>query len=119
MGRPRKFNERKQVSFSVDEAESKWIELQAGGNVSQWCREVVLADMPTGVAEVAAREPKKVGIVGGERGVKIEESAAKAKAPERSLGPRDLCGNELCRHFRFEHRGNYCVHGDCRCGGFQ
>ena len=45
MGRPKKYEDRRQVTFSVDEPEYKWIELQAAGNVSQWCREQVLADM--------------------------------------------------------------------------
>jgi hypothetical protein len=44
MGRPRRFENRKQVTFSVSEAEYKWIELQASGNISQWCHEQVLAD---------------------------------------------------------------------------
>ena len=42
MGRPRKYGVRKQVTFSVDEAEYKGIELRAGGSVSAWCRGMVL-----------------------------------------------------------------------------
>jgi hypothetical protein len=41
----------------VDEAEWKWIELQAGGNMSQWCRERILS-----TEEVMPLEPEQVQV---------------------------------------------------------
>lgn len=40
----KKFADRKLVKVYLEEAEYKWIELQASGNISHWCREQMLAD---------------------------------------------------------------------------
>jgi hypothetical protein len=44
MGRPRLCEDRRQVTFSLSEADYKWVELQAHGNVSKWCRERILSE---------------------------------------------------------------------------
>jgi hypothetical protein len=31
---------------------------------------------------------------------------------------QDRCANPLCGHKRWEHKKNYCTHGDCRCEVF-
>lgn len=47
MGRPIKHQDRKAVTVYLSEAEYKWVELQADGNLSDWCREKVLAGKQT------------------------------------------------------------------------
>ena len=84
-----KFTARKTISVHVEEAEWKWIELQADGNVSEWCRELLLADYPADLigAQVEVEEaPKRRRVV---------VKGKKAENPKKS-----------CRHGKTV--GEYC-----------
>lgn len=59
------FEQRKMVKVYLDEAEYKWVELQANGNISRWGRERLLAEMvsvPNDNREAVARAPLKAQI---------------------------------------------------------
>ena len=57
------FEERRRITVYVDEAEYKWVVLQAGGDgqVSSWAREILVSLMPSGeagsVRDASARKP--------------------------------------------------------------
>jgi len=59
-----KFTARKTISVHLEEAEWKWIVLQSDGNVSEWCREQLLADYENGGVQ-DVREVAEVHVSGG------------------------------------------------------
>lgn len=95
----RKFTERRRVAVYLDEDEWKWVELQASGNVSEWCRERILTERQEVSKTVSVTKADKVEI----------------PTPEVSS---ELCAVPYCGHKKVFHAKNCCRVGDCRCSGF-
>jgi len=76
MGRPRLCENRRQVTFSLSEADYKWVELQAHGNVSKWCRERILSDRNPDHREADVPRARAVSAGAGSAGTSERHSAS-------------------------------------------
>jgi hypothetical protein len=110
MGRPRKFERRKQVTFSVGEGEYKWIELQAGGNVSNWCREQLLGDY-SGVESV----PEVSSAAANIEMVPVEKATSAAMIVDRTV--KEVAVTEARRTKRICKHGKEQGYNCWQCGG--
>lgn len=116
MGRPRLFENRKQITFSLSESEYKWVELQAGGNVSAWCREQVLEEFngakPRRVEAVQRREAYKART----GTVDVPTTAEMPTVPNPSRRVNCVCGHPKIKHGGFN---GCCQENVCQCGGYR
>lgn len=86
----RKYGERKAVTVYMDEAQYKWVELQAEGNMSEWCLERILATMPAHEAE------EDSGVV-EERGVSVEVPMRKKRKGQGRANKASSSGDDAPR----------------------
>lgn len=98
---PKFENGRKVIKVYLDETDYKWVELQAAGNVSGWCRERVLAGRSTHL-------PPDVS--------ELVEVAIADFLPKPSP---NICAN--CEHKRSRHGGfgHACQEDNCLCARFE
>jgi hypothetical protein len=97
----RKYDDRKHVTVYFDEPEYKWVELQAAGNISAWCREKLLEGRTNHRAEDLPQS----------RAVRVAER--RVAADEVAGGPRtsDKRAAKTCAHG--VKKGVHCW----QCGG--
>jgi hypothetical protein len=134
------------IAIYMTKEEYEWVVGEAGDiPLSKWCIKKLLSTkeatngegsgsravvvergtkMDTGrgrKAEVAGRnaEPVEVDTSARRVGKRLDEVAAPAGVAAKSVDTtQNRCGNVLCGHKKWEHKKNYCTHGDCRCTAF-
>lgn len=82
------FSTRKVLSIYIDEAEYRWIELQAGGNISEWCRRKLMAERERGE-----------DLVGESQTIRASDVPGTGEVPRRKRGTRSAGGVKgACEH---------------------
>jgi hypothetical protein len=121
----KKFDTRKSLTVHLEEAELKWVELQADGNISEWCREKLLADFNGAEPRRAVGAPEKKGHRSRPKMVEEHAQGPHVDAPlsaEMPTAPTKIAiaGICVCGHPKHKHGGfKGCCQADmCTCSGY-
>jgi len=95
------FGARKAITVSLEEADYKWVELQAGGNVSGWARDRILS----------GKKKSEIATVSNYKTRKLPAGTGLGDISELIPSP-NVCAN--CEHPKSKHGGfGTCCQADC------
>lgn len=124
----RMFTSRKTISVHVEESEYKWIELQASGNMSEWCREIILGVMPErSGTDIPAVHGGVASKMKARQVSTSEEPKGTGRKPPKDRDMADHVESEShtiickCGHSKYKHRDciGVCQESVCACGRFE